>query len=99
MKIKPEWILWGVGAGVVLLVLNSMARGGVMASAGSAVGRLPFDFAGGVVDGVSDGAYNAFDSLAGVFGASDSDCAKAKAAGDATGVYLKCWPKDWPVFN
>lgn len=48
IKIKPEWVMWGVGAGVGLLALNALLSGRLVAGAAGAVARAPVDaFIGG----------------------------------------------------
>lgn len=48
MTIKPEWILWGVGAGVGLLALNAFMSGRLLSGSAEAIARAPVDvFIGG----------------------------------------------------
>lgn len=88
MKIKPEWILYGVAVAVGLMVLNRATGGGIFRGLGESIGRAPVDALGGVV-------YGAFDSATGLIGASDADCEAAKASGSTAGKIWACWPKDW----
>lgn len=86
--IKAEWILWGVGAGVALVALNSVLSGRLATSAGEAAGRLPVDvFTGG---------------MEGLFGLPDTRsadsvnrCQEARAAGDDWAASFYCPASDW----
>lgn len=98
-EIKPVWILYGVGAGLVVLWL--IGRGdrngdgvadGVARGLGFDLGRVAPDFVTGAADGFLDG-------IADPLGGSYSDCERAKAEGSKLGIYWACWPKDWPVFK
>lgn len=99
MKIKPEWVLWGIGAGVLaLLLLGQRDRNGdgkpdgIFNGLGYDAGRVIPDFVTGAADGFLDG-------VAEPFGAGYSDCERYKAEGNTAGIYWACWPKDWPIFN
>lgn len=46
--LKIEWIVWGVGAGVALIALNSFLSGRLLSGSAQAIGRAPVDiFIGG----------------------------------------------------
>lgn len=102
-KIKPEWVLYGLAAGIGVVVLLYMAKSGkdnnadgspdgFFRSLGFSAGRAPVDAAVGVFDG-------ALDALADPIGGSYADCAAAKSSGNKFGVYWACGPSDWPIFE
>ncbi|MDZ7593221.1 MAG: hypothetical protein U0932_01090 [Thiobacillus sp.] len=53
MKINPTWVLWGIGAGAALLVLNSLLGGRILSAAAGAAARAPGDIFMGGVEGMT----------------------------------------------
>jgi hypothetical protein len=98
--IKPEWLLYGAAAGLLVLWAFSRKDRNGDGEADGIAGGLGFD-AGRVLPDLVTGAADGFlDGLAAPLGGSYSDCERAKASGDKMGIFLACWPKDWgPVFG
>ncbi len=88
MKIKPEWVLWGVGAGVGLLALNAFLSGRIVSSTAAAVGRLPID----VFMGGADGLLGLPDTRT---PDAMSECEKARAMGDDWKASFYCPAATW----
>lgn len=88
IKIRPEWVMWGIGAGVGLLALNALLSGRIVSGAAGAVARAPVDaFIGGAE---------------GLFGFPDTrtpesvgKCAAAGAVGDDWGASFVCPALTW----
>lgn len=88
MKIKPEWILWGVGAGVGLLALNAMLSGRLLTASAGAVARAPVDaFIGG-----AEGLFGLPDTRT---PQSVSECEAARMAGDDWSASFVCPAMTW----
>lgn len=86
--IKPQWILWGLAAGVALIVLNRLASGQLAAQAAQSVTRLPFDFFRGATEGI----IGLPDPAA---PAAQTECDKALAAGDDWKASFYCPASRW----
>lgn len=86
--IKSEWLFWGVGAGVVLLVLNSVMNGRIVSQTAAAVGRLPSD----LIYGGAEGLFGIPDTRK---GETQSKCAAALASGDDWGASFNCPALPW----
>lgn len=86
--VRLEWVLWGVGAGVGLLVLNSMLSGRILTGAAGAVARAPVDaFIGGA---------EGFLGLPDPRSAQSQDaCAAALVAGDDWRASFYCPAMTW----
>lgn len=88
VAINPQWVLYGVAAGVGLIVLNQLMRGRVVASAASSVAQLPIDlFLGG-----AEGLFGLPDPRT---DASKSKCAAALAVGDCWSASFACPAADY----
>lgn len=88
MKINPEWVLWGVGAGVALIALNAMLSGRLLTASAGAAARAPVDtFIGG-----AEGLFGLPDTRT---AASVSACEVAHAAGDDWKASLVCPAHSW----
>lgn len=88
MIIKPVWIAYGVGAGLALLLLNSLSGGRLVSGAVSAVaGLVPDAFIG-----ASEGLLGVPDTRT---AASVDACAAAKAAGDCWAASIHCPAADY----
>lgn len=97
--IKPEWLLMGLGVGVLLLLMKSRRDtngdgkpDGLARNLGYDAGRVVPDIAVGAADGMLDG-------LAKPFGGSYSDCERHKKEGNTLGIYWACGPSQWPIFK
>lgn len=88
MKIRPEWVLWGVGAGVGLLALNALLGGRILTVAAQSVARAPVD----VFMGGADGLFGLPDTRT---AQSVSACEAARAAGDDWGASFYCPASRW----
>jgi hypothetical protein len=88
MKVRPEWVLWGIGAGVAVLVVNKMLSGRIVTGAASTVGRLPSD----IIIGGAEGLLGLPDPRT---AESQSRCAAARAAGDDWGASFYCPASEW----
>lgn len=105
-QVKPEWILYGAAAGVVVLWWlsrkdrNADGRAdGLFWGLGYDAGQIVPDFLGGAITGTYESVYSGLDKVTGTFGMGDSDCERYKREGNKAGIYWACWPKDWPIFN
>jgi hypothetical protein len=97
--IRPEFLFYGIAAGLLAAWMFAQKdrngdgkADGLVSGIGYDAGRIVPDLVGGAASGL-------FDGTAALIGASDSDCARAKAAGNTAGIYWACWPTEWPVFN
>lgn len=86
--IKPQWILWGLAAGVALIIVNRMASGRLVAGAAESVTRVPFD----AFRGVTEGVFGLPDPASPV---AMSECEKALAAGDDWKASFYCPATSW----
>lgn len=85
-NIRPDWVLWGLAAGAVLIFLPGVLR---------RIGAAPFDLAGGAVEG----AGNLLMDLTPFPNTSKpeniSECDKALAAGDDLLASFYCPASKW----
>lgn len=88
VSLRPEWIVWGVGAGVVLVVLNRIASGRLAAEAAQSVTRVPFD----VFRGTAEGIFGLPDPAA---PAARTECEKALESGDDWRASFYCPATSW----
>ena len=86
--IPTKWILYGVGAGVALLILNKLAGGRLVAGAASAVVQVPVD----VFYGVTDGVFGLPDTRV---PATVDACTAAKESGDCWEASFQCPALDY----
>lgn len=96
--IKPEWIVWGLGAGVAVIVINSLVNGSLLTKTASTVGRVPID----VFIGGAEGLLGLPDTRT---RENQAKCAAARAAGRDWEASFVCpaatWFKglfDWELF-
>ena len=87
-KIKPVWVLWGLGAGAALIALNSLLSGRIASGTAAAVGRLPSD----IVIGGAEGLFGLPDPRT---AESVSRCDAARAAGDDWSASFYCPASSW----
>lgn len=86
--IKPEWVLWGVGAGVGLLAINALLGGRIVSGAAGAVARAPVDaFIGG-----AEGLFGLPDPRS---AESQTRCDAARATGDDWVASFVCPAGSW----
>lgn len=86
--IKPEWLLWGVGLGVALLIVNRITGGAIVTGAASTITRAPAD----MVIGAADGLFGLPDTRT---ADSVSKCDAARAAGDDWAASFYCPAADF----
>lgn len=88
MKIRPEWVLYGVGAGVALIALNALLSGRLLTASAGAVARAPVDaFIGG-----AEGFLGLPDTRT---PESVTECERARAAGDDWVASFVCPAATW----
>jgi len=88
MKIKPEWVLYGVGAGVALIALNALLGGHLLTKSAGAVARAPVDaFIGG-----AEGLFGLPDTRT---AESMTECDRARAAGEDWAASFACPAVSW----
>lgn len=88
MKIKPVWVLYGIGAGAALIAINALLSGRIASGTAAAVGRLPGD----IVIGGAEGLLGLPDPRT---SENLSLCEAARAAGDDWTASFYCPAASW----
>lgn len=87
-NIKPEWVFWGVGLAVGVLILNRLLDGRLLTATAATVARAPVD----AYYGVTEGLLGLPDTRT---RESQGQCEQAKAAGDDWKASFYCPASEW----
>lgn len=88
IAVKPQWLLMGLGAGIVLIALNRLVSGRLVSTAAESVTRVPFD----AFRGATEGIFGLPDPAT---PAAQTECEKALAAGNDWRASFYCPATSW----